>query len=218
MIGYREGKAVRAVSCATFGCVGRAKRRSSIFPMASRLIHLDAVLAAREWLAGNRFTAADLLMADVLRVPKLRAFGQFPAVRSYVDRVCSRPTFTKASDDQMAYFAAADKQRRNAPWRGATSMQVQSGRPASHPRHGFSIRTMKVPGAAPRGRLCLGLQASRQSAMSLSSSRKLSNLEMRQSPAFTSPALVNTKLEREGCGVSLGDRPGALVRVDRPLG
>ena len=83
--------------------------------MASRLIHLDAVLAAREWLADDRFTAADLLMADVLRVPKLREFGQFPALRSYVDRVCSRPAFTKARDDQMAYFAAADIQRSKAP-------------------------------------------------------------------------------------------------------
>ena len=81
--------------------------------MASRLIHLDAVLAAREWLADNRFTAADLLMADVLRVPKLRAFVEFHALRSY--RVCSRPAFTKARDDQLAYFAAADIQRSKAP-------------------------------------------------------------------------------------------------------
>jgi len=76
--------------------------------MASRLEHLEKVLATREWLAAGRFTAADLLMADVLRVPKVRRFGTFPALRSYVDRICARPAFKKAKDDQIAYFAAAD--------------------------------------------------------------------------------------------------------------
>ena len=43
--------------------------------MTRRLGQLEAVLAAREWLAADRFTAADLLMADVLRVERVRAFG-----------------------------------------------------------------------------------------------------------------------------------------------
>ena len=72
------------------------------------------MLAAREWLAVDRFTAADLLMADVLRVPKLRRFGTFPSLGSYVERVCSRPAFTKAKEDQIAYFAAADARRASA--------------------------------------------------------------------------------------------------------
>ncbi|WP_099865891.1 glutathione S-transferase family protein [Pararhizobium haloflavum] len=79
--------------------------------MTSRLVHLEAVLAGREWLAGGRFTVADLLMADVLRVPKVRKFGSFPALQGYVDRVLARPAFKKAKADQIAHFAASDKQR-----------------------------------------------------------------------------------------------------------
>jgi glutathione S-transferase len=49
-------------------------------------------------------------MADVLRVPKvLGVVSTFPALRSYVDRVCARPAFKKAYDGQMAHFAAGDK-------------------------------------------------------------------------------------------------------------
>jgi glutathione S-transferase len=74
-----------------------------------RLKRMDAVLAQREWLAAGRFTVADILMADVLRVPKVRAAGDFPAVRSYVDRVCARPAFKKAYDGQMEHFARGGK-------------------------------------------------------------------------------------------------------------
>ena len=75
-----------------------------------RLTHLEAVLAEREWLAAGRFTVADLLMADVLRVPKVKAAGDFPALRAYVERICSRPAFKRAHDGQMAHFAQADPQ------------------------------------------------------------------------------------------------------------
>jgi len=70
-----------------------------------RLSHLNAVLAQKEWLAAGRFTVADLLMADVLRVPKVRKAGDFPSLSSYVDRACARPAFKKAFDDQVAHFA-----------------------------------------------------------------------------------------------------------------
>jgi glutathione S-transferase len=78
--------------------------------MLQRFKHLEAVLVQREWLAAGRFTAADLLMADVLRVPKvLAAAGDFPAICSYVDRACARPAFKRAYDGQMAHFAKADE-------------------------------------------------------------------------------------------------------------
>jgi glutathione S-transferase len=77
--------------------------------MLQRLQHLEAVLANCEWLAAGQFTVADILMADALRVPKVLAAGDFPAIRSYVDRACARPAFKKAYDDQMAHFAKADK-------------------------------------------------------------------------------------------------------------
>jgi len=79
--------------------------------LKSRLDHVERVLAAREWLAADRFTVADLLMADVLRVSKVRAFGDRPATERYVARITDRPAFKKAHADQMAHFAAADKAR-----------------------------------------------------------------------------------------------------------
>jgi glutathione S-transferase len=79
--------------------------------MKSRLAHMERVLKEREWLAADRFTAADLLMADVLRVPKVRSFGDRPATESYVTRITERPSFKKAHAAQMAHFAAADTRR-----------------------------------------------------------------------------------------------------------
>jgi len=79
--------------------------------MASRLDQLEQVLGERDWLAAGRFTAADLLMADVLRVSKVRSFGDRPASDAYVARVTGRPAFRKAHADQLAHFAAADESR-----------------------------------------------------------------------------------------------------------
>ncbi len=80
----------------------------------SRLGHVERVLNEREWLAADRFTAADLLMADVLRVPAVRGFGERPASEAYVARVTSRPAFRKAHADQLAHFGAADEERARA--------------------------------------------------------------------------------------------------------
>jgi len=75
---------------------------------SSRLDQLEKVLGEREWLVADRFTVADLLMADVLRVPKVRAFGDRPASEAYVARLTDRPAFRKARADQIAHFEAAD--------------------------------------------------------------------------------------------------------------
>lgn len=76
-----------------------------------RLDHLERVLSEREWLAAGRFTVADLLMADVLRVSDVRAYGDRPATEAYVARITARAAFEKAHADQIAHFAAADRQR-----------------------------------------------------------------------------------------------------------
>lgn len=76
-----------------------------------RLQQVEDVLARREWLAAGRFTAADLLMADVLRVSAVRALGERPASEAYVKRITDRPAFKKAHADQLAHFAAADADR-----------------------------------------------------------------------------------------------------------
>jgi glutathione S-transferase len=79
--------------------------------MGNRLGQLEQVLNEREWLAADRFTVADLLMADVLRVSKVRSCGDRPATEKYVTRVTDRPAFKKARADQLAHFAAADESR-----------------------------------------------------------------------------------------------------------
>ena len=82
--------------------------------MGQRLEHLENILSEREWLAAGRFTVADLLMADELRVPKVRAFGDRPASEAYIARATDRPSFRKAQADQLALFQAADAKRAEA--------------------------------------------------------------------------------------------------------
>lgn len=79
--------------------------------MEKRLAQIEDVLGDREWLVADRFTAADLLLADVLRVTKVREFGNRAASESYVARVTDRPAFRKAFGDQMAHFQQADETR-----------------------------------------------------------------------------------------------------------
>jgi glutathione S-transferase len=79
--------------------------------MGQRLHQLEKLLSDREWLVADRFTAADLLMADVLRVSAVRSFGDRPATEAYVRRATDRPSFRKARADQIAHFAAADEKR-----------------------------------------------------------------------------------------------------------
>ena len=69
--------------------------------MGKRLAQLEAVLSKRDWLAADRFTVADLIMADVLRVSEVRAHGERPATEAYVARLIARPAFCKAHSDQI---------------------------------------------------------------------------------------------------------------------
>lgn len=79
--------------------------------LTKRLDHLERELNDREWLAAGRFTVADLLMADVLRIGKVRAFGNRPATESYVARLTDRPAFKKAHADQIRMYEAVDARR-----------------------------------------------------------------------------------------------------------
>jgi glutathione S-transferase len=79
--------------------------------MMGRLNHIEDALAERTYLAADRFTFADLAMADVLRIPKVRAFGERPATEAYVALMTARPAFKQAHADQLAHFAAGDAKR-----------------------------------------------------------------------------------------------------------
>ena len=83
--------------------------------LGQRLGHMERVLGEREWLAAGRFTIADLLMADVLRIAAVRRLGNRPATEAYVSRITARAAFKKAHADQLAHFAAADQKRATTP-------------------------------------------------------------------------------------------------------
>ena len=77
--------------------------------LKARLDRMEAVLTGREWLVYDRFSVADLLMADVLRqVDRFDGLANHPNCRAFVARATARPAFAKAYDDQLAHFAAAD--------------------------------------------------------------------------------------------------------------
>lgn len=80
--------------------------------MRQRFDRLESVLGARDWLAAGRFTIADILMADILRIPeRMDQLADYAALRAYLARACARPAFAKARQDQIAHFEAADKIR-----------------------------------------------------------------------------------------------------------
>lgn len=76
--------------------------------MTLRLAQLQDVLADREWLVPQGFTVADLLMADVLRIPdRDDQLAPYPGLAAYKARALARPAFAKAYADQMAHWQKA---------------------------------------------------------------------------------------------------------------
>jgi len=77
--------------------------------LKARLDRMEVALSGREWLACDRFSVADLLMADVLRqVVRFDGLANYPNCAAFVARATARPAFAKAYADQIAHFAAAD--------------------------------------------------------------------------------------------------------------
>lgn len=76
--------------------------------LTSRLENMDRYLSDRDWLTGS-FSAADILMADVLRlINRFDGLAEYPQCRSYVERATSRPAFSTVYANQLAHFAKAD--------------------------------------------------------------------------------------------------------------
>lgn len=59
------------------------------------LARLQAHLAAHDWLVGDRFTAADINVAEVVRYAQSHPslLGEFPAVKAWLERSQARPGF-----------------------------------------------------------------------------------------------------------------------------
>lgn len=86
------------------------ERRPMLLERANaRLADLEKALDGRDYLE-DRFTAGDLMMVTVLRVPRhMPLLAGFPALAAYVARCEERPAFGRALAAQLAPFA------RNAP-------------------------------------------------------------------------------------------------------
>jgi glutathione S-transferase len=82
--------------------------RASIVQMIGiRLDSLAAFLGDREYLIADRFTSADLLMSNVLRILRTTDLvTKVPSLEAYKLRCEARPAFQKALAAQLAQFAS----------------------------------------------------------------------------------------------------------------
>jgi glutathione S-transferase len=73
-----------------------------------RLQGLAAWLEGRDYLEGDRFTAADLMMTTVLRIPRhTDLIASIPVLDAYVRRCEARPAFQRALAAQTAPYEEA---------------------------------------------------------------------------------------------------------------
>ena len=86
----------------------KAIRRPQVLPFAHRRMkELQTALTGRDWLVGDQFTLADLMMASVLKIAaSLDLLAGYPALKAYHDRCLDRPAHRKAVEDQCAIIAA----------------------------------------------------------------------------------------------------------------
>lgn len=79
--------------------------------MRNKLDAMETLMTDRDWLAG-RFSVADIMMVDVLRVPQAEGqLDDYPALTGYVARATCRPAFEKAMADHMDHWRRADAAR-----------------------------------------------------------------------------------------------------------
>jgi glutathione S-transferase len=81
------------------------ERRPMVLERAkARLADLARALGARDYLE-NTFTAGDLLMASVLRIPRhVPLVAEFPTLAAYLARCEARPAFKRALAAQLGAF------------------------------------------------------------------------------------------------------------------
>lgn len=84
----------------------KAARRPIVVAIAGqRLAELEQALGDREFLVGDRFTIADLMMASVLKIARaLDLLENVPRLDAWQARICERPAYRKAIADQRADF------------------------------------------------------------------------------------------------------------------
>ena len=79
----------------------RLRRPGAVAAATQRLGKLSAALGDRMYLVGDAFTAADLMLASVLRVADhADLLAEYPNLSAYRQRCLARPAFRKAVADQ----------------------------------------------------------------------------------------------------------------------
>lgn len=86
----------------------QARRRPDVEAMvAKRLGEVQTALGDREWLVGDSFTIADLMMGSVLRIAKrLDLMKTLPALAVYQARCTDRPAMRRATEEQERQIGA----------------------------------------------------------------------------------------------------------------
>jgi glutathione S-transferase len=81
-----------------------AERRPQVVDFLNqRLQRLSAALGTRDWLE-DRFTAGDLMMSTVLRIPPPAMIADHPNLAAFKARCEARPAFARALAAQIAAF------------------------------------------------------------------------------------------------------------------
>ncbi|MBX3231448.1 MAG: glutathione S-transferase family protein [Labilithrix sp.] len=80
-----------------FGSVEDPKLKAEVRKLAGRwLAHVERRLEGREWIACAEFTAADIMMAGVLRtIRKTDLMDPYPKMKAYFERCFARPAWQR---------------------------------------------------------------------------------------------------------------------------
>ena len=80
------------------GWLGRPARKPLLAMFAEHLAWLDSELASREWIAGNAFSAADVMMSFPLEAARSRAGldERYPNILAWLARIHARPAYARA--------------------------------------------------------------------------------------------------------------------------
>ena len=75
---------------------GQASMAVNAEKLRKPLARLQSHLAAADWMVGDRFTVADILVAECLRYAQSHPtlLAEFPAVQGWLSRCPTRPAFT----------------------------------------------------------------------------------------------------------------------------
>jgi glutathione S-transferase len=83
----------------------KQRRPAVLARLKSRLADLAAALGTREYFVADRFTAADLLLTTVLRIPRhTNLLAEYASLDAFRARCEARPAFKKALAAQLRPF------------------------------------------------------------------------------------------------------------------